>query len=75
MFSDDAWSLKTQFLHAYGYHLLPGLSNLETLGLLTTSNVGLGSGSVGDATGRLANKVAQVVSLPKRSSFQVYYPH
>ncbi|XP_034239842.1 vacuolar protein sorting-associated protein 33B [Thrips palmi] len=75
LFSEDAWSLKTQFLHAYGYHLLPGLHNLENLGLLTTSSAGLGSGlvtgPVSDATGRLANKVAQVVSLPKRSSFQV----
>ncbi|KAJ1532196.1 hypothetical protein ONE63_000816 [Megalurothrips usitatus] len=75
LFSEDAWSLKNQFLHAYGYHLLPGLHNLENLGLLSTSSGALGSGlvtgSVGDATGRLANKVAQVVSLPKRSSFQV----
>lgn len=75
LFSEDSWSLKTQFLHAYGYDLLPGLHNLENLGLLTTSSAGLGSGlvtgPVGDATGRLANKVAQVVSLPKRSSFQV----
>lgn len=77
LFSEDAWSLKTQFLHAYGYQLLPGLHNLESLGLLTTSSSPLGSGlvagSVGDATGRLANKVAQVVSLPKRSSFQVLF--
>ncbi|XP_026287043.2 vacuolar protein sorting-associated protein 33B [Frankliniella occidentalis] len=75
LFSEDAWSLKTQFLHAYGYQLLPGLHNLENLGLLTSSTGSLGSGlvtgSVSDATGRLANKVAQVVSLPKRSSFQV----
>ncbi|KAK3930809.1 Vacuolar protein sorting-associated protein 33B [Frankliniella fusca] len=75
LFSEDAWSLKTQFLHAYGYQLLPGLHNLENLGLLVTSPGSLGSGlvtgSVSDATGRLANKVAQVVSLPKRSSFQV----
>lgn len=77
LFSEDAWSLKTQFLHAYGYQLLPGLHNLENLGLLSTSSAGLGSGlvtgPVGDATGRLANKVAQVVSLPKRSSFQVNF--
>jgi DNA-binding Lrp family transcriptional regulator len=68
---DEAMSLKTQFLHRCGYEHLVAFRNLEKLGLLTRQGAGTNPSSVpsgaNDAAGKLAGRVAQVVSqLPKR---------
>nr|CAD7574916.1 unnamed protein product [Timema californicum] len=65
---DEATSLKTQFLHAYGYEHLVAFQNLEKLGLFTQQGSGL---LASETAGKLADRVAQVVSLPKRGVFQV----
>ncbi|KAJ9581247.1 hypothetical protein L9F63_023573 [Diploptera punctata] len=68
---DEAMSLKTQFLHKYGYEHLVAFRNLEKLGLLTRQATG--SLTV-DSAGKLAGRMAQVVSqLPKRGgAFQAF---
>ncbi|CAG2065366.1 unnamed protein product [Timema podura] len=65
---DEATALKTQFLHAYGYEHLVAFQNLEKLGLFTQQGSGL---LASETAGKLADRVAQVVSLPKRGVFQV----
>ncbi|PSN54370.1 Vacuolar protein sorting-associated protein 33B [Blattella germanica] len=73
---DEAMSLKTQFLHRYGYEHLVAFRNLEKLGLLTRQPSGnsAASASTVDAAGKLAGRMAQVVSqLPKRGgAFQAF---
>ncbi|KAJ8872984.1 hypothetical protein PR048_026600 [Dryococelus australis] len=68
---DEALSFKSQFLHAYGYEHLATFNNLEKIGLFTQQGSTLSLAGLGsDAAGKLADRVAQVVSLPKRSAFQ-----
>ena len=73
---DEATSFKTQFLHKYGYEHLVAFRNLEKLGFLTRQVTGanLVSTSSVDAAGKLAGRMAQVVSqLPKRGgAFQAF---
>lgn len=75
---DEAMVLKTQFLHCCGYEHLVTFHNLEKLGLLTRQSAGTNAGSIpygaNDTAGKLAGRVAQVVSqLPKRvSAFQAF---
>jgi hypothetical protein len=76
--SDETMVLKTQFLHCCGYEHLVTFRNLEKLGLLTRQSVGTNPGSIpsgaSDTAGKLAGRVAQVVSqLPKRGgAFQAF---
>lgn len=76
--ADEVMSLKTQFLHCCGYEHLVAFRNLEKLGLLTRQGTGTNQGSVSsganEGAGKLADRVAQVVSqLPKRvGSFQAF---
>ncbi|XP_023702162.1 vacuolar protein sorting-associated protein 33B isoform X3 [Cryptotermes secundus] len=75
---DEATLLKTQFLHCCGYEHLVTFHNLEKLGLLTPQGMGTNPGNTSsgasDAAGKLAGRVAQVVSqLPKRTgAFQAF---
>ena len=74
--NDEAVSLKTQFLHKYGYEYLVAFRNLEKLGLFTRQITGTNvlTSSTVDAAGKFAGRMAQVVSqLPKRgSAFQTF---
>ncbi|XP_046400666.1 vacuolar protein sorting-associated protein 33B [Ischnura elegans] len=71
---DEAMSLKSQFLHTYGYKHIGTFYNLEKVGLYSTPapNIMIPTafGGVGDTAGKLANRMAQVVSLPKQNSFR-----
>ncbi|XP_063220368.1 vacuolar protein sorting-associated protein 33B [Bacillus rossius redtenbacheri] len=71
LLQDEALSFKSQFLHAYGYEHLATFNNLEKMGLFTQQGSALSLSSLAsDTAGKLADRVAQVVSLPKRSAFQ-----
>ncbi|KAG8225413.1 hypothetical protein J437_LFUL004613 [Ladona fulva] len=66
---DEVGSLKSQFLHAYGYKHLVTFHNMEKVGLFSTPTPSSSSafGGVGD----IANRVVQVVSLPKTNTFRL----
>jgi hypothetical protein len=76
--ADEVTLLKTEFLHCCGYEHLVAFHNLEKLGLLTRQGTETNQGGVfsgaNEAAGKLAGRVAQVVSqLPKRvGSFQAF---
>ncbi|XP_066995326.2 vacuolar protein sorting-associated protein 33B [Anabrus simplex] len=62
---DETSSFKTQFLHRYGYEYLTAFHHLEKLGIFTQQGNIV---STIDTAGKLADRVAQAVSLPKRGS-------
>ncbi|XP_071450155.1 vacuolar protein sorting-associated protein 33B [Hetaerina americana] len=71
---DEAMSLKSQFLHTYGYKHIVTFYNMEKVGLFSipapNSLLPSGFSGVSDTAGKLANRMAQVVSMPKQNSFR-----
>lgn len=60
---DESSTFMKQFLHAYGYENLTLFYNLEKLGLFVRHDA-----DTGETTGKLTDRVAQVVSLNRKSS-------
>lgn len=67
---EESNNLKTQFFHAYGYEHLSLFYNLEKAGLFSWEQLTVPA-SLTETSVKLASKMVQVVSLPKRSSFQI----
>lgn len=65
---DESTSLKTQFFHAYGYEHLSTFYNLEKAGLFSWEQSTVPA-SIAETSVKLASKMVQVVSLPKKSTF------
>lgn len=60
----EATSLKYQFFHAYGHEHLVTFYHLEKMGLFSVAAAGV------DSSTKLASKVVQAVTMPRRSVFQ-----